>query len=323
MRRKLNGNRSVTSFVNGKVCAVVGAGGFLGTNLCLRLNELGAKVRAIGRRAAFPKALEQVEWRQGDISDQSVLANTLFDVDVVFHLANSNTPHASNFNKTIDVKTSLLPTLNLLEQCKEFNIGRIIFASSGGTVYGLPLTLPMAEDHPENPITSYGINKLASEKYFSLYERLHQVDYRIARLANPFGPFQTAEKNQGVIAAFAKKMLLDETIEIWGDGNVVRDFLYVSDAIEAMILLAGHTGGDRIFNIGSGLGHSLKDVLQALETNIGKTPQVQYRPGRVDDAPAVVLDISRAQTILRWRPEVDFQEGVGHTVEWLTKDLEI
>ncbi|CDX46169.1 NAD-dependent epimerase/dehydratase [Mesorhizobium plurifarium] len=312
-----------SSFVSGKVCAVIGAGGFLGTNLCLRLSELGARVRAIGRRARFPRALEKIEWRQGDISDQSVLSNSLFDVDIVFHLANSSTPHSSNINKIVDVKNNLITTLNILDQCKELGVRKVIFSSSGGTVYGIPETLPMTEDHPERPISSYGINKLSSEKYFSLYERLHKIDYRIARLANPFGPYQTAEKNQGVIAAFAKKMLLDEPIHIWGDGNVVRDFLYVSDAVEAMILLAAHTGDDRVFNVGSGIGRSLKDVLQALETSMGKKPRVEYGPGRIDDSPAVVLDITRARASLRWQPQVEFQEGVGRTVVWLKNNLKI
>ncbi|MBD2750015.1 NAD-dependent epimerase/dehydratase family protein [Microvirga sp. BT688] len=302
-------------------CAILGGGGFLGTNLALALQQGGARVRAIGRREPQFEAMRGVDWRQGDITDISFLATALDGYDTIFHLAQASTPFSSNIDKIGDIERSLISTVRLLELCREVGVKRVIFLSSGGTVYGIPSGLPVRETAPTHPITSYGINKLAIEKYLALYERLYGLEYRVIRLANPYGPFQLALNNQGVVAAFALRALRDEPIEVWGDGTAIRDFIFVSDAVEAIIAAATHEGDARIFNVGSGVGRSISEVLGALETELNRRLIVQFRDSRSSDVPAIVLDINLAAEELGWTPAIDLSSGLRRTIEWLSTYL--
>lgn len=215
-------------------CIVLGGGGFLGTNLCRRLAASGARTRAFGRQCHFPAALEGVEWYQGDFSDPVTLASAIGGHDVVFHLIHGTTPQSANLDMAEDLKQTVVSTLALLEISRSVGVKRVVFVSSGGVLYGPTAPIPTPEVAPTDPITAYGISKLAIEKYFGLYEHLHGLDYRILRVANPIGPFQVPRKNQGVVAALISRALDNDTIEIWGDGSTVRDYVFVDDVIDAL-----------------------------------------------------------------------------------------
>lgn len=297
-------------------CAVLGAGGFLGTNLCQALKARVGSVRAFGRRQSFPSALQGVEWISGDFADPTSVATAITDCDTVFHLVNATTPASANIDKLADLQSNVAPTLRLLEACREANVKRIVFVSSGGTIYGVPEQVPTPETAPTNPVTAYGISKLAIEKYLGLYEYLHGLEYRVLRVANPFGPYQTALKSQGVIAAFMHQCASHEPIHIWGDGQTVRDYVYVGDVIDALLRVAEHEGPSRVFNIGAGQGRSLLEILDAIRQVSSMSPEVQFSPGRSIDIPRSVLDISLARQELGWFPQTPFDEGMRRTWAW-------
>jgi UDP-glucose 4-epimerase len=298
-------------------CAVLGAGGFIGTNLSRALVEQGVTVRAFGRRQSFPEALRGCDWMPGDFTDPTSLAAAVAGCDVVFHLVNATTPASANVDKLADLNANVASTLRLLDACREIGVSRVVFVSSGGTIYGIPNLVPTPETASTNPITAYGISKLAIEKYLGLYEYLYGMEYRVLRVANPFGPYQTALKNQGVIAAFLRRVLDGKPIEMWGDGSVTRDYIFVDDVVEALMLAATHEGIGRVFNIGSGEGRSLNDIVTTIDSLLGEKSLVERRPGRPVDVPVSILDTTFAANELGWRSRTPFDLGLQSTIAWM------
>lgn len=297
--------------------SVLGAGGFLGTNLCRTLVGQGHSVRAFGRRRAFPDALHGCDWIPGDFTDPTSVANAISGCEVVFHLVTATTPANANVDKVADLNANVTSTLHFLNACRETGVRRVVFVSSGGTIYGIPDQVPTPETAATNPITAYGISKLAIEKYLGLYEYLYGLEYRVLRVANPFGPYQMASKSQGVIAAFLHKALAGKPIEIWGDGSVIRDYVYVNDVVGSMLLAARHEGAGRIFNIGSGTGRSLNDIVATIEKLLGENISVVHRPGRPVDVPVSMLDTTFAARELGWEARTPFEEGLRASIKWI------
>lgn len=307
----------MTADLSGLRCAVLGAGGFIGTNLCRALVGRVDTLRAFGRRQSFPEALRGCVWVPGDFADPTSLPPAIAGCDVVFHLVNATTPASANVDKVADLQANVASTLHLLEACRETGVRRVVFVSSGGTIYGVPETVPTPESSPTDPITAYGISKLAIEKYLGLYGYLHGLEYRVLRVANPFGPYQTALKNQGVIAAFLRRALAGKSIEMWGDGSVTRDYVYIDDVVDALIAAAVHQGDHRIFNVGSGEGRSLNDIAAAIEMLLGRPVPVERRAGRSVDVPVSILDTDLAARDLGWQAGTPFIEGLRRTIAWV------
>ncbi len=298
-------------------CAVLGAGGFIGTNLCQALIGRVDSLRCFGRRQLFPEALGGFEWMPGDFADPTCLSTVVSGCDVVFHLVNATTPASSNVDKVADLNANVASTLRLLDICRESRVQRVVFVSSGGTVYGIPEIVPTPETAPTNPITAYGISKLAIEKYLSLYEYLYGLEYRVLRVSNPFGPYQLAQKSQGVIAAFLRQATAGKAIEMWGDGSVVRDYIYIDDVVDALVRAVTHEGTGRIFNIGSGHGLSLNDIVTAIEALLGQKLEVNRLPGRPVDVPVSVLDTRFAESELGWHACTAVEKGLENTIAWI------
>jgi len=295
---------------------VLGAGGFIGTNLCRRLVSAGYRVRAFGRRCQFPEELHGAEWYQGDFTDVAALAAALETFDVVFHLAHSTTPQSANLDMAGDVQGNVVASLALFDLCRKLKVSRLVFVSSGGTVYGLPKAIPTPETAPTDPIGAYGVSKLAIEKYLAVYERLHELDYRILRVTNPYGPFQVPIKNQGLIAAIISKALRGETNEIWGDGSVIRDYIFIDDVVDALVAAASDRSEGRIFNIGSGVGRSVRQVIAAIELALGKKLDITWKRGREADVPVSVVAIERARDLMGWGPKTPLDSGLAQTIQW-------
>jgi UDP-glucose 4-epimerase len=295
---------------------VLGGGGFLGVNLCRRLAAAGGRVRAFGRRCLFPQALSGVDWYQGDFSDKAALAAAIASYDVVFHLVHATTPQSANLDMAADLQQNVVSTIALLDVSRNLGVKRIVFVSSGGVLYGQAKQVPTPEDAPTEPIAAYGIGKLAIEKYLALYRHLHGLDFRVLRVANPFGPFQVATKNQGIVAALIEHALAGEPTEIWGDGSAVRDYVFVDDVIDALQAAAADRSETRIFNIGSGRGRSLRDIIAAIEAQLGRRIEISWKPGRPIDVPVSVLAIERAQSALGWTPQTPFEQGLEQTIAW-------
>ena len=297
-------------------CIVLGGGGFLGINLCRRLASAGHRVRAFGRRCLFPEALEKIEWYQGDFCDPTALAAAIETYDIVFHLVHTTTPHSANLDMAKDVQQNVVSSLALFDISRSLGVKRVMFVSSGGTIYGVPDQVPTPETAPTEPITAYGVGMLAIEKYLALHQRLHGLQYRILRVANPFGPFQVPVKNQGVISALMSHAISKETIEIWGDGSVVRDYIYVDDVTDALEAAMRDQSDARIFNIGSGQGRSLLEIIDAVERLMSIKLKIAWKPGRSVDVPKSILAIDRARDILKWAPRTPFDEGLEKTLNW-------
>lgn len=301
--------------------AVIGGSGFIGSHLVRRLASTGSQVHALGLTQgggdAASQADERVQWFRGDFRDDALMRSVMEGADTVFHLVSTTLPRSSNDDPVFDITSNVGGTLNLLRTAVECGVRKVVFLSSGGTVYGPPKFLPISEDHPLEPNCSYGVSKLAIEKYLHLFQAQHGLEYAVVRLSNPFGAGQPLDRAQGAVSIFLDHILREEPIEIWGDGSVVRDYVYISDAVEGIVAAAAHEGGRRIYNIGSGVGHSLNEVIAEIEEVSGKRANVTYKPARVFDVPVNVLSIARAQQELGYAPRVSFREGIRQTLDWL------
>lgn len=305
-----------------KRCLVLGGRGFIGSHLVDALLDQGYVVRCFDRPHVAPLGDSHLtnpafELYEGDFSSEADLANALEGCDICYHLVSTTLPKSSNADPVFDIRSNVLGTVHLLTLAVKSGLKKIVFLSSGGTVYGVPTQVPILETHFNDPVCSYGITKLAIEKYLGLFHQLHGLDYTVLRLANPFGERQRTHASQGAVAVFLGKVLCGEPVEIWGDGSVVRDYIYITDVVDALLISLEPTSGEHVFNIGAGRGHSLNEVLDAIEKATGRTADRRYLPGRAFDVPVSVLSIARAKESLGWSPKVDFEQGLQRFAAWL------
>ena len=303
--------------VAGLRCLVLGAGGFLGRSLAALLQRRGAAVQGFGHSAsaARPSALA---WTAGAFEDRAALAAALVGQEVVFHLLGSSLPHASNRDPAAHVADQVVPTLRLLELCRAAGVRRMVFASSGGTVYGIPAEVPTPEGAPTAPLSAYGINKLMVEHYLGLYGRLHGLEHQVLRIANPYGPGQSPFRQQGVVAAMLHRALSGSAVEVWGGGGVTRDFIHVDDVATAFVAAALYDGPHRVMNVGSGRGRSLDQVVADVAAAAGRPGlQVVRKPGRPADVPVSILDCGLIQRETGWQAQVGWIDGLAGTAAWV------
>lgn len=301
---------------------VLGGGGFIGSHLVEALLKKGHHVRCFDRPNSHligdhRGSNERFELYSGDFASEADIADALEGCEVCFHLISTTLPKSSNADPVYDVESNVIGTVRLLDRAVKSGLRKIVFISSGGTVYGVPKHIPILENHPTDPVCSYGITKLAVEKYLQLFHTLYGIDYTILRLANPFGERQRLQASQGAIAVFLGKVLRGETVEIWGDGSAIRDYIYIKDVIDALMVAADETRTEHVFNIGSGRGHSLNELLDAIEKITGLIADRRYLPGRKFDVPTSVLSIEKAKRLLNWEPKVSFEEGLQIFTSWL------
>jgi UDP-glucose 4-epimerase len=306
-------------------CVVLGGGGFIGSHLSEALLAQGHTVRVFDKpEARFLDVARRAGLHvlTGDFLNAAAMGEALSGCEVVYHLISSTVPQTANEDPIHDVETNLVGTLQLLNVSRKAQVKKIIFASSGGTVYGVPQEIPIKETQSTEPISLYGIGKLTIEKYLHLFQVLYNLDYCILRVANAYGERQPATGTQGVISAFLEKAIRFEKVVVWGDGSVIRDYIHVSDIVRALVAAATYEGQPKIFNIGAGQGHSLTDIIGMIEQISGQALQPTYIPGRLFDVPLNVLDISRARDYLKWQPEVGLYEGIRRTYQWMSGELE-
>jgi UDP-glucose 4-epimerase len=296
---------------------VLGGCGFIGSHVVDALLSHGHAVRVFDRQPErFRAAPLGVEYIFGDFSDRAMLIEAISSTDCVFHLISSTFPSTANFNPQADVEGNLVNTLALVQAMMDLNIGRLTFLSSGGTVYGVPETIPIPEDHPLRPINSYGIVKVAIEQYLGMYLRERRLFPVIIRASNPYGPRQGHTGVQGVVSTFLHSVRDHRPIEIWGDGSVVRDFFYVED-LAKLIVVAAESDAVGPFNAGSGKGVSLNQLIDTIASVTQTKVDRIHRPARSTDVPASVLDVSRAEKTFGWLANVDLAGGVAASWDWL------
>ena len=309
---------------NEKHCLVLGGRGFIGSHLVDALLLSGHRVRCFDRPHVVPLGDSHIsnpnfELHEGDLVSEADVVAALEGCDLCFHLVSTTLPKSSNVDPLFDIESNVLGTVRLLTHAVKLGVKKIIFVSSGGTVYGIPAQVPIPETHSTEPICSYGITKLTIEKYLGLFRQLHGLDYTVLRIANLFGERQRTHASQGSVAVFLGKVLRGEPVEIWGDGLVVRDYIYISDVVAALLASIDPAGDERVFNIGSGRGCSINDVLHSIEKVTGRSAIRRYMPGRAFDVPVSVLCIERAKRTLGWSPSVDFEIGLRRFADWLVQ----
>jgi UDP-glucose 4-epimerase len=299
---------------------VLGGNGFIGSHLVDKLLAEGHKVRIFDKyEEHYLKPITEVDYRYGDFGNRGLLDDALNDIDMVFHLISTTLPETSNDDPVFDVQSNVVETLFLLEQCVAKNIQKVVFISSGGTVYGVPVELPVHENTPTEPECSYGITKLAIEKYLSLFRLLHGVDYVVVRPSNPYGDRQNQNSIQGAIPVFLNKVARGESLEIWGDGEVIRDYIFIDDLVEGIYKAATVNTQSRIFNLGSGTGHSLNHIVKIIRQITERNIKIEYKAKRAFDIPKIYLDISRAREKLSWAPLTSLESGIERTWEFIQK----
>ncbi|MDN3235206.1 NAD-dependent epimerase/dehydratase family protein [Pseudomonas sp. WAC2] len=304
---------------------IFGGGGFIGSAIADRLLMDNHELRIFERPRIEPyrkfRPTEHVEWVTGDLMSTHDVSQAVSGADVVLHLVSTTLPKSSNDDPLYDVQTNLVATLQMLNAMDAQGVRRIVFISSGGTVYGPPSYLPIDERHPTEPLVSYGITKLAIEKYLLMYEHLHGIKAHILRVTNPFGERQRIETAQGAVGVFLSRALQNKAIDIWGDGTVTRDYLYVGDVADAFAKIVHYDGSKSVFNISSGRGTSLNQLVSTIEDVLGKPIHCNYLPGRPFDVPVSVLGNSLAQHELGWSPTVHLKDGIARTAEWMANQL--
>jgi UDP-glucose 4-epimerase len=279
-------------------------------------------VLGVGRGERPPGFPEGAQWLKGDFAAPGTLEAAFEGGGVVFHLVSGALPVESNRDPGQDALAVLVPTIRLLDTARRLGVRKVVFSSSGGTVYGVPGAIPIPETAPTLPISAYGVGKLAVEKYLHLYKHLHGLDFMALRVANPYGPGQDHSKGQGLVATVLYKTLTGTPVEIWGDGEVVRDFIHVEDVALALCAAAAYRGRETVMNIGSGEGVSVRQVVAAVAEAAGvASPGIDWRPGRPADVPVNVLDIGLAERELGWKPRISWRQGLSDTADWMRGQL--
>lgn len=296
---------------------VTGGTGFIGSHVCDALLLRGHLVRVLSRKPEpYRPPLAGVEYFLGDIADTFYLSEALSGMDAVIHLVSSTVPGTSNLDPVADINFNLAGTVRMLELMRQAGPKRIVFLSSGGTVYGEPSRLPVTEEEPLNPLCSYGVTKVAIEHYLGMYAFLYDIEPVVLRASNPFGPRQGRLGIQGLVAAFLSRMLAGKPLAVWGDGEVIRDYFYVSDLAE-LCALAVESKETGVFNAGSGQGTSINRMIELIGSATAMKPEVHYEPQRKFDVRETYLDISKARKAFGWKPSVDLESGISRHWEWL------
>jgi UDP-glucose 4-epimerase len=304
--------------------AVTGGAGFIGSNLVDRLIAEGADVLVVddfstGKPSNLEKALSTGKCRlvEGDICELDLAAAFGdFRCEVVFHLAAQADVRVSVRDPLDDCRTNVLGTVAVLAAAKSAGCRRVVFASSGGTIYGEPSELPVKEDSPQQPLSPYGVAKKAGHDYLYYYSKVHGLSGVSLALANVYGPRQDPRGEAGVVAIFGGKMLRGERPVIYGDGSQTRDFVFVDDVVEAF-LKAVDAGEACLINIGTGVETSVLELYSLIGDLAGFYEEPLFAPPRTGELLHISLDITRAKEVLGWEPTVSLQEGLVRTLEWL------
>jgi UDP-glucose 4-epimerase len=313
------------SNAHGKRVAVLGGCGFIGSHICRELVLRGYAVTAFARRVGSRALIEDIEDKicicEGDIGCAADVLSAIANAELLIHLAHTTTPGASMADPAYELTSNLVKSLEWLSRLSETNVRRVLYVSSGGTVYGISHTNRMDENHPTDPISAYGIAKLALEKYIMMYALQQNIDYCLLRPSNIYGARQKLHTGQGAIGVLSYRALCGVPLEIWGTGKTVRDYLYIDDMVSATLALLEYTGKHKVFNISSGTGHSILDIIGMLQDLLGSVPEIVHKPQRLWDVPANVLDSSRLHDETGWCPKVGLAEGIGHTLNWLINNF--
>ena len=304
---------------------ILGAAGFIGTNLANRISSVHGDVLTLvdkdwDERNKLHIYSKEIDKRQINLVKETGLNELLKGQDIVYHLISTTVPTTSNYHIPQEISDNVEFTSRLLEACVTCGVKRVVFLSSGGTVYGSDHLCPLKEGMETNPINSYGVQKVMNEKLLYLYHYMYGLDYRIIRLSNPFGPYQRPNGILGAVTTYTYKALKGEEILVYGDGSVVRDYIYIDDAIKAIINIGNSEESERLYNVGRGVGTSINQLLNLIEETLGIMLKVRYVQGRPVDVPVNYLDISKYESHFGKLNPISLQEGIKKTADFMKRE---
>ena len=308
---------------------LLGAAGFIGTNLTIELaKRTEDEITLVDRSKSFFKPIVSMNLKnvcslEADLTVDMDFDSILKGQEVVYHLVSTTVPTTSNQHISQELISNVVFSANLFEACIRCGVKKVVFISSGGAVYGKEVDCPLKEKTATNPISSYGVQKITIEKLLYLYRYMYGLDYRIIRLANPYGPYQRPNGVLGAVTTFTYKALKGDEIAVYGDGSVVRDFIYIDDVIRAIMKIVEGENKHRIFNLGCGYGTSIKQVLETIEKALGIKLTVSYLEGRKVDVPVNYLDISRYEKYYGALNPISLEEGIRKTADFMKKEYNI
>ena len=297
---------------------VTGGAGFIASHVSDGLLERGHEVAIVdnlvtGKSENVPSGarFHEVDVRDTGLADVFAAESP----DIVFHLAAQMDVRKSVTDPRYDADVNLLGTLNLLECCRTYGTRKIVYAGTGGAMFGEAAYLPVDEKHPVLPISPYGVSKHTVEHYLYAYRENFGLDFTVLRYPNVYGPRQDPHGEAGVVAIFSLQLLNGETPRIFGDGTKTRDYCYVGDIVEAN-MLAIERGSGGLFNIGRGIEVSDRQVFETVRDAVGVDVEPEYAPTRPGEVEHIALDATLARDTLGWEWKVDLPDGVGRAVDF-------
>jgi len=299
-------------------CLILGAGGFMGKSLC---RELIKDYEIVAFDRVIPEELTSIsgniKYVGGNFVETKDFSQLLEGVDKVIHLISTTIPQEDTSEIDIEIMQNVIPTVRLLECMVRKSVPEIIFASSGGTIYGEAMGHANEVDDELHPICGYGVQKKVIEAYLEFYGLRHGINYKIMRISNPYGVGQDTQKPQGVIPIFVYRLFQGMPITIYGDGNNERDYIYMPDLVEAFKRVLEYKGDTHIFNVGSGRTHSLNEIINIIEQKVGKHfIRIEYKESRKCDVSRNLLNVDKTQNELGWKAETDLKQGIGAIINY-------
>ncbi|MFP7365059.1 GDP-mannose 4,6-dehydratase [Corynebacterium callunae] len=303
---------------------VTGGAGFIGSHLVDLLISEGHDVVVIdnlsrGRLENLEAAQEtgKVTFVKADLLDvdfEAFLAE--HHPEVIFHLAAQIDVRHSVVDPIHDAQTNILATIRIADAARKNNVRKIVFTSSGGSIYGEPTEFPVNETVPVDPHSPYAASKVSGEIYLNTFRHLYGLDCSHIAPANVYGPRQDPHGEAGVVAIFSQRLLNNQDTKVFGDGGNTRDYVYVGDVVRAFYLASGEIGGGERFNIGTSVETSDRQLHSLVAEAAGSADDPEYAPARLGDVPRSALSFTKAKEILGWEPQVDIKQGVANTVEY-------
>jgi UDP-glucose 4-epimerase len=297
---------------------VTGGAGFIGSNVADRFIEEGHKVVIVDNLSTGVKANVNQKAKFYKVDIRSAVIDKIFErekPEVLCHHAAQIDVRKSTNDPIFDAEVNILGSLNLFNACVKHKVNKIIFASTGGAIYGEQDYHPADEKHPANPLSPYGVAKLTIEKYLHFYREVYGINFVALRYANVYGPRQNPFGEAGVVAIFTEKLLGEKKAIINGNGKQTRDFVFVEDVVESNVLALKYPQSD-IFNIGTGIETDINCIFRTLNEKVGSTQKELHGPAKPGEQERSVLECLKAKRILKWRPKYNLEEGIAKTVEY-------
>lgn len=310
-----------------KSIALIGGGGFIGTNLSNFFIEEDYGVLVIGRNVIedIPNSTNKIKKRLLDVNKTSKLIEALAEYENIVWLVNDLVPSASMDSLVDDFTFNLNPLIHFLESVNRLgNLKRFVFISSGGTIYGdSPNNIFLKEDNTKNPISAYGLSKIIAENYINFITNRSSFESIIIRPSNVYGNHQNFKKPQGIVGFAFNALVNNKTIELYGEGKVIRDFVHVLDLAEALkccIESKYEIATVKTYNVGSQEGYSVREVLDMINEISNQKIQTTFKPSRSFDCSYNVLDIGKIKNELKWQPKIEIKDGLRSVWEWIKSE---